>query len=30
MPAGVTDEAWTMEALQSYRVVRDFHAQLDQ
>jgi hypothetical protein len=29
MPAGVTDEAWTMEALLSYRVARDFHAQLD-
>jgi hypothetical protein len=29
MPAGVTDEAWTIEALLSYRVARDFHAQLD-
>jgi len=29
MPAGVMDEAWTMEALLSYHVARDFHAQLD-
>jgi hypothetical protein len=30
MPAGMTDEAWPMEALLSYRLLRDFHAQLDQ
>jgi hypothetical protein len=30
MPAGMTDEAWTMEALLSDRVPRAFHAQLDQ
>jgi hypothetical protein len=29
MAAGVTDEAWTTEALLSYRVARAFHAQLD-
>jgi len=29
MPAGVMDEAWTMEALLSYHVARDFQAQLD-
>jgi len=30
MPAGMTDEAWIMEALLSDGVPRDFHAQLDQ
>ncbi len=30
MPAGMTDETWPMEALLSYRLLRDFHAQLDQ
>ena len=29
MPAGMMDEAWTMEAPLSYHVPRDFHAQLD-
>jgi outer membrane receptor for monomeric catechols len=30
MPAGMMDAAWTMDVLLSYRVPRDFHAQLDQ
>ena len=30
VPAGMTDAAWTIEALLNYRVPRDFHAQLDQ
>jgi hypothetical protein len=29
MPTGMTDAAWTMEVLLSYRMPRDFHAQLD-
>jgi hypothetical protein len=30
MPAGMTDEAWIMDALLSHSVPRDFHAELDQ
>jgi hypothetical protein len=30
MAAGMTDAVWTMEALLSYGVPRDFHARLDQ
>ena len=30
MPAGMTDEAWIMEALLSHNVPRDLHASLDQ
>jgi hypothetical protein len=30
VPAGMTDAAWTIEALLSSRVPRDVHAQLDQ
>ena len=30
MPAGMTDAAWTMTVLLSYRVPRDFYSQLDQ
>jgi hypothetical protein len=29
MPARMTDAAWTMEVLLSYRVPRGFHTQLD-
>jgi len=30
MPAGMTDKAWPMEALLSYRLLCDLHTQLDQ